>query len=275
MKTSNMAKDLCSLPVQRRNARWWHLSNAALRMLVLRGMSRPFADNLVVNEYPKSGGTWLSQMLSEALGLPYPRNRLPMLGSCLMQCHVLNPFGMRNVVVIWRDGRDVMVSFYHHLLFGHEFADGSEQRKVAELLNISDPADVSANLPAVIEALMKKRIGPRFNWPEFVSAWHGRPGVIETRYEDLLDRPAQELARIVHEAVGSEPDADAIEAIVERYSFRNQSQSKDAHGDGSSRGQFLRKGISGDWENHFTNEAEAVFWKYAKEQMHSLGYDTD
>ena len=107
------------LSIERQNTRFWHRSNALLRLAVLRGATRPFADNAIVNEYPKSGGTWMSQMLAEALGLPFPRNRLPMMRSCLMQCHVLNPIGMRRVTVVWRDGRDIAVSFYHHLLGGH------------------------------------------------------------------------------------------------------------------------------------------------------------
>ena len=38
----------------------------------------------VVNEYPKSGGSWVAEMLSEALGVPFPRNRLPMLRSSIL-----------------------------------------------------------------------------------------------------------------------------------------------------------------------------------------------
>lgn len=42
-----------------------------------------------------TGGAWFSQMLSEALDLPFPRNRLPMATCYLMQCHVLNPADCR------------------------------------------------------------------------------------------------------------------------------------------------------------------------------------
>jgi len=38
----------------------------------------------VVNEFPKSGGTWVGQMLGRALGLPFPRNRLPALRPSIM-----------------------------------------------------------------------------------------------------------------------------------------------------------------------------------------------
>jgi hypothetical protein len=75
----------------------------------------------VVNEFPKSGGTWVGQMLGRALGVPFPRNRFPMLRSSVMHGHYLDPWGMKNVVVPWRDGRDVMVSWYHQQLIPHEY----------------------------------------------------------------------------------------------------------------------------------------------------------
>jgi hypothetical protein len=75
---------------------------------------------ITVNEYPKSGGTWLAQMLSASLRLPFPRNKLPQICSSIMHGHYLNPWGMDNVVVMWRDGRDIMVSWYYHCLFKNE-----------------------------------------------------------------------------------------------------------------------------------------------------------
>jgi hypothetical protein len=58
----------------------------------------------VVNEFPKSGGTWVGQMLGQALGVPFPRNRLPVLRPSIMHGHYLHPWGMKNVVVCWPAG---------------------------------------------------------------------------------------------------------------------------------------------------------------------------
>ena len=244
--------------------------NAATRLAILRGATRPFSDNVIVNEYPKSGGSWLSQMLSASLGLPFPRNRLPMLRSCLMQCHVVNPVGMRKVVVVWRDGRDVAVSFYHHLLIGHEYGVDSSAARNAHRLGILDPQDVQRNLPKFIEALMTADIGPSFTWPQFVANWHGRNGVIETRYEDLLTNASGELIRIVTGLTGSEPDPAWIEEIVRTYSFRAQSGRR--QGD-EKKGSFMRKGVAGDWANHFSEEASEIFDAFAGEALTALEYE--
>lgn len=256
-------------PIERRNARWWHVLNATTRLVILRGVTRPFADNVIINEYPKSGGSWLSQMVSEALDLPYPRNRLPMMHSCLMQCHVLNPLGMRNVVVVWRDGRDIAVSFYHHLLMGHEFGGTAVATRNALRLGIEDPQDVRENLPRFIRALMIGEIGPSFTWPKFVRSWHGRNGVIETRYEDLLADPAGELSRIVSCLRDGNPDPAEIARIVEKYSFKAQSGRRQGE---EKKGSFMRKGVAGDWANYFSDEAAEVFKSYAGEALTALGY---
>lgn len=257
-------------PIERQNKRWWHLLNITTRSATLRGATRPFARNVIVNEYPKSGGSWLSQMLSEALQLPYPRNRLPMVGSCLMQCHALNPVGMRNVVVVWRDGRDIMVSFYNHLLIGHEFGNADHTAKNARILGIKDPEDTRENLPKLIEGLMTKKVGPNFTWPAFVERWHGRPGLIETRYEDLLENPSMEITRIISALERDLPTAERIDQIIANFSFKAQSGRESGR---EIRGAFLRKGVAGDWVNHFSPEACEIFDHYAGHAIDMLGYE--
>ncbi len=68
----------------------------------------------VVTEYPRSGGTWFANMLSEYLYRPFPRDRLSAFRSCVMQGHTLFSQTIRNVFVVLKDGRDAMVSSYFH-----------------------------------------------------------------------------------------------------------------------------------------------------------------
>ena len=257
------------LPIEQREHPLWFKANAGLRLAILRGATRPFARNLVVNEFPKSGGSWLSLMLAQVFDLPFPRNRLPMMRSCLMQCHVLNPWNMRDVVVVWRDGRDVMVSLYHHMVLGHEKRSQARAGRFANALGIKDPEDVTGNLPRFIECAMTAPIFPRFTWPQFVETWHGRKGVVETRYEDLLADPAKELHRLADELGREVRDPARIDKAVEDNSF--QRQSGRAAGT-EARRSFMRKGIAGDWKNHFTDEACEIFDHHAGQALAALGY---
>mgnify|MGYP001793945937 CR=1 FL=1 len=115
-----------------------------LRYCMVHNLSK-FLQLYIINEYPKSGGTWVGQMLARALDIPFPRNRFPELRSSIMHGHYLNPWGMKNVVVVWRDGRDMMVSWYHHCLYKYKFGNEILVNKVTRDLNIQEPENVVTN----------------------------------------------------------------------------------------------------------------------------------
>lgn len=226
----------------------------------------------IVNEYPKSGATWLSQMLAAALGVPFPRHRFPALRSSIMQGHYLDGWGMRNVVVVWRDGRDVMVSFYHFCLFRLPYGNAELVDEVRRDLPFADYDDVRRNLPAFIEYAFTRHQHPRFSWSQFVRCWLDAPGVVQTRYEALRDDPERELRRVVAALSGRELAPARAKAIVEQFSFEQQSGRKAGVED---RHSFFRKGLVGDWKNHFSKEARAVFDHYAGAELIALGYERD
>ena len=44
-------------------------------------------DSVLVMEFPKSGGTWLGQLIAGYLEIPFPRNRIPTLKRSLYHGH--------------------------------------------------------------------------------------------------------------------------------------------------------------------------------------------
>lgn len=225
----------------------------------------------VVNEFPKSGGTWVGQMLGRALGLPFPRNRLPALRPSIMHGHYLSPWGMKKVVVAWRDGRDVMVSWYHQQLIPHEWNELQVGRSRRDL-PLEDYDDVYGNLPAFIEYAFTRPHSPSFSWADFVRRWHGRKNTVHVRYEDLRTDTASELLRIVLGLTGEQLVPEEASAIAEEFSFERQAGRSAGEED---RRSFLRKGVVGDWRNHFSPEAREVFDRYAGDELIVLGYEPD
>lgn len=94
--------------------------------------------------------------------------------------------------------------------------------------------------------------------------WH------EVRYERIAERPIEELGAILN-WLGVAADSAQVEHLVKTHTFEQLSG-------GRSRGQEdptaeWRKGIAGDWKNHFTNEDKALFKSIAGELLVELGYE--
>jgi hypothetical protein len=211
-------------------------------------------------------------MLERALGVPFPRNRLPALRTSIMQGHYLRPWGMKNVLLVWRDGRDVLVSWYHHCLFPNDRYNAVLVERTRKELPFADYEDVRGNLPAFLKYAFECQRHPGFSWAEFVRRWAPRQDAVHTSYEALRRDTAGELARISHELAGRELDGEKAARIAEEFSFARQSGRKPGQED---KGSFIRKGIVGDWRNQFTREAREVFDRYAGEELILLGYETD
>ncbi len=227
----------------------------------------------VVNEYPKSGGSWAGQMLGRALGVPFPRNRIPALRSSIIHGHFLNPWGMKNVTVVWRDGRDLMVSWYHHCLFENERHNARLVEIVRRDLPFEDYDDVRGNLPAFIEYAFTCQRHPSFSWAGFVRRWHApRKGVVHTGYEALRRDTLGELGRIVRELSGRKLDPERAREIADEFSFARQSGREPGE---ENKASFIRKGVVGDWKEQFTPKARRVFDRYAGEELILLGYEKD
>ncbi len=257
--------------VQQRDALWWFKLNGALRHAMVRGLMRPVANPVVVTEYPKSGGTWLSQMLSAALGVPYPRNRLPSLGRNIIHGCYLKVHDQNDTIVVWRDGRDTMVSFYYHLVFEKPITSSSYSKKLIQHLGINDPYDINANLPEFIEWAFDGGY-PGYSWAEFVRVWQQQEAVFTTSYEAVRNNPGEELIRLLMNFGMTEVEQILIDNIVSKFSFENQTNRKTGEEDVTS---FVRKGIVGDWENVFDQKTRQLFDELAGKELISLGYEND
>ena len=228
---------------------------------------------IVLNEYPKSGGTWIGGMLADALQIQFPRNRFPVLRKSIMHGHYIHPFGMRNVLCVWRDGRDVMVSWYHHCLFENEHENGQLVRKVRnDLGGDYDWKDIERNLPIFLNYSFSRQHSPRFSWSQFVDVWFRRENVIHTRYELFRSDAERELVKTCYNLTGDIIEHDKASEIVERYTFSSMSGRKPGQ---ENKGSFLRKGIVGDWVNNFSQESKELFQYYAGHQLIELGYEKD
>lgn len=230
--------------------------------------------------YPKSGTSWLCSMMGTALGLPFPKDsQLPVMMSAVVHAHWNYDRRLPPTVYIRRDGRDMMVSLYFFWTRALRMSKSPRFRRgLSDIFDklygpSFDPADIARNLPRFIEYQME--VAPTTHgvtWQAHLLDWWDRPRVGHVSYEALLADPAPELARALGDASGVVPDLETVELSTRRHAFTRDAGRKAGVED---RGSFLRKGVSGDWRNHFTRDAGEVFDAFAGAELVKFGYAED
>jgi len=243
------------------------------RKVLWKFLSKPLGIYLVA-EYPKSGGTWYGQMLSDYLNIPFPRNTVkPKIEKCVLHGHELYADYKAPCSVLLRDGRDLMVSFYYHHLFKSDWNHHSSVEKHRKELGFKEFDDIRGNLPKFIEymnTVWAKRFN-HFTWHEFIYSWvNAVPEARVVKYEDLLLTPVATMERVIESLTREDVNLEKLERIIDKYSFEKISGRSKGVEEKSS---FVRKGIAGDWVNHFSQDSKEVFHYYSGEALIHSGYE--
>jgi hypothetical protein len=160
-------------------------------------------------------------------------------------------FPRAKFVQVIRDGRDCAVSAWFH----NQRTNPSElQRRHGTFARFSE--HIARIWSANVE------IGLRFA--------ASRPGrCLIVRYEDLCRDPAAELR-----ALFGFLDVDTGEALLRHCATegRFEKMSGGRSPGVEDRGSFLRRGVSGDWRNHFSIRTNRAFFAIAGDVMGRVGY---
>ncbi|MGO9952254.1 MAG: sulfotransferase domain-containing protein [Dissulfurispiraceae bacterium] len=226
---------------------------------------------IIVAEFPKSGGSWLVSMLGDALSYPkrdlYTTDRYSFFDttlhpwyrgvssfdlpeSCVIKSHefpdtAIHPFPAARIHLM-RDCRDVVVSRY---FFAKDFCVNNGL--------IKEFTDSFA------EHAWKSASG----WARFVSAW-AKEDVITLSYENLLRDALGEMKRVLN-ILGESIADDMIQFAVQNNTKEKMHQSL---AEAFKYNTFVRKGISGDWTNYFTEEIKSIVKQHAGEALVATGY---
>ena len=223
--------------------------------------------------YPKSGSTWFQDLVSAIVYGVNPSYCPPQLSHELVtdvhfkefyrryskpayfKTHHLPRPEYRKVVYLLRDGRDVMVSYYHH----------------------------NTNLARhSIDFMRMVRNGEGLSpskWHEHVDSWKENPyraEILTIKYEDLMRDAAHEMARFC-KFVGIDRNASFIEQMTSLTSF-GPMQAKEAKlkeyvfGEWPKDKLFRRRGQVGSYLDEMPADVLCAFISDAGETLKECGY---
>ena len=233
--------------------------------------------------YPKSGNTWFRIVIANLLNENSEEAFLKDVGAYVPDYHVLTQlseagkkgslfrtlpirfvkshapysdfFKGKNVVLIVRDGRDVMVSYKEYLN-----GRNTEKLELDDLINSDEHLYFGS-------------------WGDHVLSWHKHQAakVIWVKYEDLLAHPKAEFQRVFKEMDWDISD-DYLSKAIDASSFKSLRAKEEKHGVNfkervvDQNSKFFRKGESGDWVNHFSENQIKTFEERFGKAMKLLKY---
>jgi hypothetical protein len=238
---------------------------------------------IYVAGYPKSGTTWLTRLLGDALDSP--------TGASVPEEDAAEPASGGHD----RPGPYIVRKGHYRLVScggGGPVVPGPHQLCFACLIDplffiIRDPRDIAVSaahfhnrpLEVVVDQMVRGELYNLPPWNEYVRDWVQSPegGVVCLRYETLLRSPVFRLGFMLSVA-GIEVERWRLRTAVVRQSFAQMKKRVEAHGDEMPGGKalnqkLLRKGKIGDWKGRLTGEPLRKLEAAFGETMKELGYE--
>lgn len=244
-----------------------------------------FPDDRYLVSYPRSGSTWTRFLIGNLLSTGEPitfanvESRCPSIYICtdrqlrqvarprLLTSH--EPFdpAYKTVIYVVRDPRDVAVSFYHYSIKNRHIPDGYPLD------------DFVSRFVAVEIDPMYDRWG---SWADNVMSWakmrEGRPGFVLLRYEDMVEKPERELAKVASLLKMNVTEEKLKQAAELSSADRMRRLEKEQHNQWAQTSHtrsdkpFVRAASSGTWQGVLSHAAIAEIETAWGDAMQTLGY---
>ena len=172
-------------------------------------------------------------------------------------------FPQSKIIQLVRDGRDVLTSGTYDWLL--KDAEGTPRYEY-----------FVEKKPIVLERFFDDAVIEKWanNWKETIEAF-AQPAAAQLRYENMKSDLPSQLQRVFEavDANDASVNTSATLRAVEVTDFKNQTGRSE--GDDQSPTAKARKGVAGDWKQHFTRHDGQLFDAIAGPQLIELGYEPD
>jgi len=236
-------------------------NNLRLLVMYIVGIAGLKEGDIILTSFPKSGNTWIRFFICNIISLKewdrrtvtfeilndtmpelgvsnllrrWPHDSVPRIVKTHKRSWPLIFSGNRSILLV-RDPRDVMVSYY-------QYKRGKEE--ICENLEFS-------------EFIRNPRVGLE-SWCRHYESWKSKSDII-IFYEDLKENDIREFSRMLKKLSISIQDG-IIEEATRRSRFEEVSKIEDNFGTGKKGSdfkddqKFTRKGKTGEWRQYFGSD---------------------
>ncbi|NHN39577.1 sulfotransferase domain-containing protein [Pseudomaricurvus alcaniphilus] len=232
---------------------------------------------VVVTGFPKSGTTWVCQLVAAGLSFRFDNKPIrPYLRNAVIHCHrsikfLHSGFGRKKTVIyVVRDPRDVILSAYHATIDSRHRVNNVNEltRKVKNLLLDVESFEGDRSKIEFVKAAVKSFPGSPLPWGEHVDQALSKKCVVIVRYEDIVAGNKDELKKIFN-LMGKDLSDQVVTAILDDYHFdRKRNETKGV----KSQSGYYRYGRSGGHKKDMPQEAVALIEEKFESQMKIFGY---
>ncbi len=209
------------------------------------------------------GGVDTRPLHDRSFGEPFPPSTIvtPLYLTYGRFAELSKPASYRAFFVA-RDPRDVITSFYHSHRSNHPMV-GTVADNRAKL----NTMPVEDGLVYTIDTLWERgHLRALLSWADAAGQ---DPSATLVKYEDLTGPLQHDHFRALMDFLGVAISDDDLAAVLDAMSFENLTGRTRGQEQASSK---FRKGLPGDWKNHFTPAVERRFRELAGDLPERLGY---
>ena len=247
-------------------------SSHYVTMWIAYRYAKDFPQYFVVG-FPRSGTSWLSEIVADYYNLPRPRHYyLPVAFAAVLHTHFKPNRRFTNTFYIYRDGRDSYASSYFKSLRLMKDDPGFVRTPLFKRLFEGRTDNLTReDHQKNFLAYLKEEFRRGKHWANHIDEWQQastvNPGIAILTFEGLLNNPEKEMEHAIS-AISGNVDKEMLSGVIFKNSFAQQiSRPKEQHR------TILRKGKKNSWKECFSQEAAEYFNERCGAKLIELGYE--
>lgn len=235
-----------------------------------------------VSSYPKSGSTWLTRLLADTLNCP-SGGSMPSEDAK----EIATEGQDRPGPYIIRKGHFRLDEADFGLVVPHPHVMAYKQLENEKIIFlVRDPRDICISgayhwrqtPEQFLDRMIAGNVARCGRWDEYVEGWLRILDDLVAidkccimQYEELIKDSACYYLMIKLTNIDVNPSKNEVDAALNRQSFSTRANKLDNNEQEMKRNN-MRKGIAGDWRNHFTPAMNDKMWIEFGQTMARLGY---